>query len=120
MTLSGLKTTHKELDALKAMLPRLPTIMDKLAEAWLAVLSPGEISRVASILVRLGNGTAPTQAESEFMDRLIERPGTALPLADRRAPSCHVCRAQPATQDGTWSFCKTCHDAMAGEHAHLG
>lgn len=121
MTLAGLKAAKKEFDALKAILPRSPTPHDKLADAWLASLTPEETARLASILVRADRGTAPTPEEIGFTRALVERPVPPMPAINREQPRCHLCGRQPATvHNGMLPICERCYDAVSGADVSMG
>jgi hypothetical protein len=95
--------------------------VDPATEAWLTALSPGEISRAASLITRVTQGRGDlTHDEAAYLNDLYERPFTTLPATRRDQPRCHICEAQPAIKDGTFAFCKRCHDAMSGEDVSVG
>jgi hypothetical protein len=109
----------KSIDGFEKRLIRLSVghheALNPLVEAWMAVLSPMEISTVASVLTRSDNGRAPTEEELEFIANLCKRPFQPLPPVDHSAPRCNICGLQPAREhDEMLPMCDRCYDAASG------
>jgi hypothetical protein len=116
MTLNDIKTVTKEIEKLKAKMPRKPTPEDQKSAAFLASLSGPELSRLGTILVRWDNGHEPDQEDLEFMLMLAQRPAPPLQETDPTKPVCALCGLQPAHERNYnyGTLCDSCYDGQGG------
>jgi len=98
MTLTGIRTTMKEVEAIREMLPKTPSPMDVAVDEFMGKFSAQEICRMGSILTRVDNGVPPTNEENEFMSAMESRPTMSLPPIMAGQPVCQYCHKQPASE----------------------
>ena len=117
MTISGLKSTLKEIEELKSQLPRPPSPEDMELMAYMASLTPEEIARAGQILIRMDNGKQPTPEDIAFILELDARPPVTLPQIDPTQLQCFICGQQPAyPRDGSEPICEPCYKSMLGSY----
>jgi hypothetical protein len=116
MTLTGLKTTQKEIAEIRELLPRPPTAEDEATARFMAKFTAREIIKIGNILARADNGEEPTEAEMAFLQEMADRPAPPLAPIVQGQPICRLCKKQPASERrldfGT--LCDDCFDAAGG------
>ena len=114
MTLTGIKSTRKEVEEIRAMFPRPPEMSPE-DEAFLASCTPAEICKISEILIRFDDDQEIdleqlTPDEIEFLVNINERPVPPLPAIDHSQPRCGACGRQPVNEHG---FCAVCFEPFA-------
>jgi hypothetical protein len=114
MTLTGIKTAIKEIEAIQEMMPRAPTAEDEALKRFLGALTAREVLQAGRILSRMDAGIPPTTEEDAFLVEICERPKPPLPEIDPSQPVCEHCHRQPAIERDSGTSCEDCYDAAGG------
>ena len=113
MTLTGLKSTMRDVEELKELLPTPPSPEDESVRRLLASLTIDETIEAGRILSRMDAGLEPTDEEFAFMLELERRPRPVLPPIDYSKTRCHICGEQPVLSEDN-DVCDKCYRAAGG------